>query len=211
MRRTQPQSTSAPTRPSRRERGQATAEYALVILGAAALALLVIAWAANTSAVGDLMDAVLDSVRGRVGMTGSGRARPPGPADAGREADRADPARAGEGGQATVEAALLLPVIALALLAVIQIGLVVHARVMVTHAAREGVRAAAVHRGDGEVREAVIASGGLAPDRLSVTTTGTTERVTVVVRYEAPTNVPLIGPLIGDVELVGEATMRRED
>lgn len=49
------------------ERGQATAEYALVILGAAALALLVIAWAANTSAVGDLMDAVLDSVRGRVG------------------------------------------------------------------------------------------------------------------------------------------------
>jgi hypothetical protein len=50
-----------------RDRGQATAEYALVILGAAALALLVIAWAANTSAVGDLMDAVLDSVRGRVG------------------------------------------------------------------------------------------------------------------------------------------------
>ncbi|MEM9519539.1 MAG: DUF4244 domain-containing protein [Actinomycetota bacterium] len=47
--------------------GQATAEYALVILGAAALALLVIAWAANTSAVGDLMDAVLESVRGRVG------------------------------------------------------------------------------------------------------------------------------------------------
>ena len=51
----------------RHERGQATAEYALVILGAAALALLVIAWAANTSAVGDLMDAVLASVRGRVG------------------------------------------------------------------------------------------------------------------------------------------------
>ena len=54
-------------RPRRRDRGQATAEYALVILGAAALALLVVAWAANTSAVGDLMDAVLDSVRGRVG------------------------------------------------------------------------------------------------------------------------------------------------
>ena len=62
--------TRRPTRPTDvvvGERGQATAEYALVILGAAALALLVIAWAANTSAVGDLMDAVLDSVRGRVG------------------------------------------------------------------------------------------------------------------------------------------------
>ena len=59
-----------PIHPGRRsvsDRGQATAEYALVILGAAALALLVIAWAANTSAVGDLFDAVLDSVRGRVG------------------------------------------------------------------------------------------------------------------------------------------------
>ncbi|MEM9466209.1 MAG: DUF4244 domain-containing protein [Actinomycetota bacterium] len=55
-----------PDRSRRTDRGQATAEYALVILGAAALALLVIAWAANTSAVGDLMDAVLNSVRGRV-------------------------------------------------------------------------------------------------------------------------------------------------
>ncbi|MEM8705015.1 MAG: DUF4244 domain-containing protein [Actinomycetota bacterium] len=49
------------------DRGQATAEYALVILGAAALALLVIGWAANTSAIGDLFDAVIDSVASRVG------------------------------------------------------------------------------------------------------------------------------------------------
>ena len=98
----------------------------------------------------------------------------------------------------------------LALLAVIQIGLVVHARVMVTHAAREGVRIAAVERDAAAVREAVIASGGLAPDRLSVTAGGSAERVTVVVRYVAPTNVPLVGPLLGDVELTAEATMRRE-
>ena len=82
---------------------------------------------------------------------------------------------------------------------------------MVTHAAREGARVAAVDGGDADVREAVIASGGLAPSRLSVSTMGSAERVTVIVRYDAPTNVPLIGPLIGDVELVGEATMRRED
>jgi len=50
----------------RPDRGQATAEYALVILGAAALALLVIGWASNTSAVGDLLDRVLDAVAGRV-------------------------------------------------------------------------------------------------------------------------------------------------
>ena len=49
------------------ELGQATAEYALVILGAAALASLVLAWAASTGKVGRLLNAVLDSVIGQVG------------------------------------------------------------------------------------------------------------------------------------------------
>lgn len=51
---------------SRGERGQATAEYALVILGAAAMALLVIGWASSTSAVSDLLDRVVSAVAGRV-------------------------------------------------------------------------------------------------------------------------------------------------
>lgn len=59
--------TAIVTTMSRREdRGQATAEYALVILGAAAMALLVIAWATNTSKVSDLLDKVVDSVASRV-------------------------------------------------------------------------------------------------------------------------------------------------
>lgn len=49
------------------ERGQATAEYALVILGAAALAGLVLAWAASTGKISRLLNAVLDSVIGQVG------------------------------------------------------------------------------------------------------------------------------------------------
>lgn len=40
--------------------GQATAEYALVLLGAAALALLLGAWAARSGKVGELFDAVTD-------------------------------------------------------------------------------------------------------------------------------------------------------
>ena len=47
---------------SRDERGQATAEYALVLLGAAAVALLVVAWAAKTDLVGKLFDGVVTSV-----------------------------------------------------------------------------------------------------------------------------------------------------
>lgn len=57
----------APTGPSRCvERGQATAEYALVLLGAAAVALLLVAWATDTDAVGRLLDGVLDRILGQL-------------------------------------------------------------------------------------------------------------------------------------------------
>jgi Protein of unknown function (DUF4244) len=51
----------------RRETAQTTAEYALVVLGAAALATLLIAWATRTDAVGRLFDAVLQRVLGSAG------------------------------------------------------------------------------------------------------------------------------------------------
>lgn len=50
------------------ERGQTSAEYALVLLGAGAVALLVVAWATQTNRIGRLLDAVfgqlLDHVKG---------------------------------------------------------------------------------------------------------------------------------------------------
>lgn len=46
----------------RDDRGQATAEYALVLLAAATLALLLIAWAAQSDKIGTLFDAVFDHV-----------------------------------------------------------------------------------------------------------------------------------------------------
>lgn len=55
--------------PSLRDRGQATTEYALVMLGAAAIALLVIAWATaggGAGRIGQLFDRVIDAVVGRI-------------------------------------------------------------------------------------------------------------------------------------------------
>ena len=52
---------------SRGDAGQTTAEYALVILAAAALATMLIGWAAHSNAVGRLFDAVLDRVLGSAG------------------------------------------------------------------------------------------------------------------------------------------------
>lgn len=50
-----------------RDAGQATAEYALVLLGAAAVALLLIGWATTTDQVSRLFDFVIDQVIGRSG------------------------------------------------------------------------------------------------------------------------------------------------
>ena len=47
------------------DRGQSTAEYALVILGAAAVAALLVAWASQTNKIGRLLDVVLDNVINR--------------------------------------------------------------------------------------------------------------------------------------------------
>jgi hypothetical protein len=44
------------------QRGQATAEYALVLLGVAAVALLVGVWAAKTNLIGKLFDLVLHKI-----------------------------------------------------------------------------------------------------------------------------------------------------
>ena len=51
---------------ARDDRGQSTAEYALVLLGAAAVALLLVAWATKTGKVTDLLDGVLDAVLDKV-------------------------------------------------------------------------------------------------------------------------------------------------
>jgi hypothetical protein len=48
------------------DRGQTTAEYALVLLGGAAIALLLIAWATKTNRIGKLLDFVVDQIVGRV-------------------------------------------------------------------------------------------------------------------------------------------------
>ena len=48
------------------QRGQATAEYALVLLGAAGVALLLVAWATKTDKVTRLLNSVVDKVLDQV-------------------------------------------------------------------------------------------------------------------------------------------------
>lgn len=49
------------------QRGQATAEYALVLVAAATVALALILWAANSSVLPELFDSVVDRVKALAG------------------------------------------------------------------------------------------------------------------------------------------------
>jgi Flp pilus assembly protein TadG len=115
----------------------------------------------------------------------------------------------GDDGQATVELALVMPLIALAVLAVVQTGLVVRDDLAVEHAAREGVRAASVDPDPG--------AAGAAVRRVIRNATVTTSArsavggdITVHVTYRSRTDLPLVGPLFPDPELRASATMRVE-
>ena len=120
--------------------------------------------------------------------------------------------RHGARGQATVEFALVMPLLVLFLLLLVQVALVVRSNLLVVHAAREGARAAAVDGRPDAVRAAILAAPGLDPGRLRWTvgarTTGRPVRVTV--RYRVPTEVPLVGRLLGEPEVSASMSMLAE-
>jgi hypothetical protein len=120
----------------------------------------------------------------------------------------ARPARAPRG-QASVELALVLPVLVMLLLALVQTALVARDEVLVQDAARAAVREASVGASPERVRDAARR----ALPGVTVETErgrGVGDPVVVVVRYLDRTNLPLIGPLFPDVELHARATMRAE-
>jgi Flp pilus assembly protein TadG len=116
-------------------------------------------------------------------------------------------------GQSTLELALVLPFVALLLMLVIQVGLVVRAQVMAIHAAREAARIVAITNDPALAADAAARSAGLDPESIDVIVAGSAEPgtdVTVSVEHNLVTDVPLIGPLLGDVTLRAAATMRAE-
>ena len=121
--------------------------------------------------------------------------------------------RRGQEGQATVELALALPLLVLLALLLLQVGLVVRDQVLVTHAAREAARQAAVDPDKARVRDAARQSANFDDHALTVSMDGRGQpgsKVRVTVTYKSPTNVPIIGAMIDDVTLRATATMRVE-
>ncbi len=119
-----------------------------------------------------------------------------------------------DSGQSTVEFALVLPVLMIFMLVAVQVGLLVRDYVMVVHAAREAARSAAVTVGPSGPTLAAQRAAALDPTRLKVTVGqrgGVGSIVTVTVHFKAPTEVPLVGALLGDYEMMSVASMRVEN
>lgn len=114
----------------------------------------------------------------------------------------------GSSGQATVELALSLPVLAVMALGVVLVGVAVRNELAIELAAREGARAAAVSASP-EAAARYAANRAIAlPIEVATTTDATT--VTVTVTYVDPVDVAILGSLIGPVTHVGSATMALE-
>jgi Flp pilus assembly protein TadG len=111
-------------------------------------------------------------------------------------------------GQASVEFALVLPLVVVMGLGLVVIGLAVRNERAVEHTAREGARAAAVSASPGPAATAAATRTVRLPIEVSTVDDGTT--VTVTVRYTDPVDIALVGALIGPVTHTATVTMAIE-
>ena len=112
-------------------------------------------------------------------------------------------------GQASVEFALALPLVVVLVLGIVQLVVVVRDQLAVEVAAREGARAAALAASPGAAADAG-AQAAVALRPLGVRTAASGTHVTVTVTATNHTDVPIIGAVIGDVEVSATVTMARE-
>ena len=120
-----------------------------------------------------------------------------------------------ERGSATVEFSLVLPLLLVLSLGLIQVGLLARDRLLVEAAARAGARAAAIQDDPAQVASAVRAAApalDAATTVVSVTREGARGApVTVLVTYDDPVRVPLVGWLVGSaIHMSASASMRQE-
>jgi Flp pilus assembly protein TadG len=111
-------------------------------------------------------------------------------------------------GQASVEFALVLPLVVVMGLGLVVIGLAVRNELAVELAAREGARAAAVSASPGPAATAAATRAVRLPIEVSTVDDGTT--VTVTVRYTDPVDIALVGALIGPVTHTATVAMAIE-
>ncbi len=118
----------------------------------------------------------------------------------------------GDAGQATVEVALAVPLLAIVILVGLQIALVVRDQIAVIAAAREGARAAAVAPDSTSAALAAVGRTAALPAAgRRVHVSRAAGLVTVTVDYQSPTDLALVGTFLPDITVRGSATMAIEE
>jgi Flp pilus assembly protein TadG len=119
------------------------------------------------------------------------------------------PSRGGQRGQATVEVALVLPVVVLLLLVVVQAGLLVRDRVLLVQATRAAARVVVVAPDAGAARaEAARVLPG--PFSLAIGGDRSPGGLATVTTRTAPTRVPLVGYAVAGIRLEEHFVVRVE-
>jgi len=121
-----------------------------------------------------------------------------------------------ERGQSTVEFALLIPLVLVAILAVIQVALIAYAQLAVTHAARETARTLVVDPTvgvDQTAQNSVFLGAQYLVTSVSFqeAPTGVGQTVLVSVTYDVPPISGIFATFLADFEVRGEVEMLVEN
>lgn len=121
-----------------------------------------------------------------------------------------DGRRTGQSGQASVEFAVLLPVVLVLVAFVVQVGLLVRDRVTLVHDTRVAARAVVVEPTTTAARAALDGAGSAANRSISLTGSTAPGALVTVTVTAPPTRLPLFGRVLGDAQLSEQLTVMVE-
>jgi len=118
-----------------------------------------------------------------------------------------------ESGQAMVEFALLVPLLVVAALMLVQVGLIATDQVLLTQAAREGAREGAVANDDASARQAVLRSlpEGLRDAQVRVEAPGRAmgDPYTVILSAHPRSALPVVGKRLSELVILRARAVSR--
>jgi Flp pilus assembly protein TadG len=119
-------------------------------------------------------------------------------------------------GQSLVETALTLPIILFLLMAILDFGMAMNNYILISNAAREGARAAAVGSSDNEIRTLISNYTSELNNQnitVSITPSDSTRKkgdeISVLIKYQYSLITPIAGKIFGNSILLQKSTNMR--
>ena len=118
-------------------------------------------------------------------------------------------AKSCEAGQSTVEFALIIPVIAIFLMLILQVGVVVKQKILVTNSSREAARILSVENDFGK---ATMKAKETVNDAKVIISRPANqgEYLTVTIKDVVKSKIPILGVIFPDISVTSKTTMRVE-